>query len=314
MQALANAESPHELQEGWQRLQANFGRLFSESSDTNSLKALLLKLAMRGLLVNQEAGDTHPNALLQQVANEKAQLTAAKKLKAGTTIPAPSEVELPYELPKGWTWARVVDLVEVGTGATPAKSEPTYYGGDIPWYTSSATNEQFARKPETFITEKALVETNCKVFPAGSLIVAMYGQGKTRGQVSEMLVAGATNQAVAALVFFESSKRVKRFLKYYFEKIYDEIRLQAEGGPQPNLSVGKIKEILVPVPPLEEQERIVAQLDELIEQCNDWGAQLKQRDVVASQLAALAVTEITAIANEGYEDAAATFSQTELIA
>ncbi|MCP5282319.1 MAG: restriction endonuclease subunit S [Rhodoferax sp.] len=314
LQALASAESPHELQESWQRLQANFGRLFSEHSDTNALKSLLLKLSMRGLLVHQEAGDTHAGTLLQQIANEKTRLIAAKKLKTSTAIPAPSDAELPYALPNGWTWARVVDLVDVGTGATPAKSEPAYYGGDTPWYTSSATNEKFALQPDTFITEKALAETNCKVFPAGSLIVAMYGQGKTRGQVSELVVAGATNQAIAALVFFESSKRTKRYLKYFFEKIYDEIRLQAEGGPQPNLSVGKIKEILVPVPPLEEQERIVARLDELIEQCNEWSAQLKRRDVLARQFAALSVAEITGVANERSKDVVVKAPQTELIA
>ena len=314
LQALASAESPHEQQESWHRLQAHFGRLFSEPSHTNSLKSLLLKLAMRGLLVRQEAGDLHSETLLQQIANEKARLIAAKTLKASTAIPAPSDAELPYVLPVGWTWARVVELVDVGTGATPAKSEPAYYGGETPWYTSSATNERFARKPETFITEKALAETNCKVFPAGSLIVAMYGQGKTRGQVSELVVAGATNQAIAALVFFESSKRTKRFLKYFFEKIYDEIRLQAEGGPQPNLSVGKIKETLVPVPPLEEQERIVARLDELFEQCNHWGSQLRQRNDLGRQLAALAVADITGIAHEGTEDVAVKAPQTELIA
>ncbi|AYM98328.1 restriction endonuclease subunit S [Acidovorax sp. 1608163] len=314
LQALASAESPHELQESWQRLQANFGRLFSEPSDTKSLKSLLLQLAMQGLLVNQEASDTHSGTLLQQIANEKARLIAAKTLKASTAIPPPSDAELPYALPAGWTWARVVDLVDVGTGATPTKSEPTYYGGETPWYTSSATNEKFALKPETFITEKALAETNCKVFPAGSLIVAMYGQGKTRGQVSELVVAGATNQAIAALVFFESSQRTKRFLKYFFEKIYDEVRLQAEGGPQPNLSVGKIKEILVPVPPLEEQERIVARLDELLEQCNHWGLQLRQRNDLGSQFAALAVADITGIAHERTEDVAVKPPPTELIA
>lgn len=314
LQVLASAESPRELQESWQRLEAHFESLFSDSSDTNSLKSLLLKLAMRGLLVKQEAGDLHSETFLQQIANEKARLIAAKTLKASAAIPAPSDAELPYVLPAGWTWARVVDLVDVGTGATPAKSEPTYYGGETPWYTSSATNEKFARKPETFITEKALAETNCKVFPAGSLIVAMYGQGKTRGQVSELVVAGATNQAIAALVFFESSKPTKRFLKYFFEKIYDEIRLQAEGGPQPNLSVGKIKEILVPVPPLEERERIVARLDELFEQCDEWSSLLKRRDVLARQFAALAVAKITGVANERSEDVAVKVPQTELIA
>jgi type I restriction enzyme S subunit len=188
-----------------------------------------------------------------------------------------------------------------GEPHTPAKSEPSYYGGDIPWYTSSATNEKFARQPEATITDKALNETNCKVFPAGSLIVALYGQGKTRGQISEITVAGATNQALAALVFFKSSFKSKRFIKYYFEKIYDEIRLQAEGGPQPNLNVRKIKETLIPVPPIEEQKRIVARLDELMLICDQMEKQFRDSRKLAKRLAVSAVASLTGIAIEQEE-------------
>jgi type I restriction enzyme S subunit len=99
-------------------------------------------------------------------------------------------------------------------------------------------------------------------------MVAMYGQGKTRGQVSEIVIPGATNQAVAALVFFKSSEGIRKYLKYFFIKIYDEIRLLAEGAAQPNLNVGKIKETLVPLPPLSEQHRIVARIDQLMALCD----------------------------------------------
>jgi type I restriction enzyme, S subunit len=136
------------------------------------------------------------------------------------------------------------------------------------WYTSSATNNIIAKTPETFITESALRETNCKIFPSGSLIIAMYGQGKTRGQISEIIVPGATNQAIAAMVFYESSQEIKRYIKYYFVKIYEEIRSMAEGGAQPNLNVGKIKETLIPLPPLAEQYRIVAEIDRLMALCD----------------------------------------------
>lgn len=314
LQALASAQSPHELKTSWQRLQANYGRLFSEPGDVNSVKWLLLNLAMRGLLVDQSECDINADTLLKSVDDERRRLFATKKIKASAAIPLPREDDLPYALPKRWTWARVSDLVEVCTGATPAKSEPAYYGGDVPWYTSSATNEKFARKPETFITQKALAETNCKVFPAGSLIVALYGQGKTRGQISEITVAGATNQAIAALVFFESSLASKRYIKYYFEKIYDEIRLQAEGGPQPNLNVSKIKETLIPIPPPQEQQRIANRLDELFSLCDLWQAQLKARTSLSEQLAAASVAALTGIAIEHDEHTAVKAPQTELIA
>lgn len=312
LQAVAKAQSPHELQTSWARLEANFGRLFSAPEDVVSLKSLMLNIAMRGFLVEQSGLDTSAHKQLQEIEAERLQRVADKTIKASTAIPLPRAEELPYSLPKGWAWARVADLVEVGTGATPRKSEHDYYGGAIPWYTSSATNDKFARVPETYISEKALSETNCKIFPAGSLIVALYGQGKTRGQVSELTLAGATNQAIAALVFFEASLRTKRFLKYYFEKIYDEIRLQAEGGPQPNLSVGKIKETFVPLPPVEEQERIVARLDELLGQCEGMSDLLKAKNAAAQQLVRVAVSSLTGIAIE-QEEEPVKVPQTELI-
>jgi len=314
LQAVAAATNPHEFHTAWTRLAYNFSQLFHVSEDLFSLKSLILGLAVRGLVVEQSRTDTPAKELLKNIDMERQKLIAAKKLKAGVTLPPVSSAELPYQLPKGWVWARVIDLVDVGTGATPAKSEPSYYGGDFPWYTSSATNDKVAKHPEKFITQKAINETNCKVFPSGSLIVALYGQGKTRGQISELLVAGATNQALAAMVFFESSLGTKGYLKYFFEKIYDEIRLQAEGGPQPNLNVGKIKETLIPVPPLEEQHRIVAKLDQLLSICDQLSNKLHSSNTVAKKLAVASIASITGITTEHQEDEPVKVPQTELIA
>jgi type I restriction enzyme S subunit len=313
LQAVAAATSPHELQTTWTRLANSFGMLFDAPEDVNLFKSLVLRLAARGLLVKQSSADTPATELLKNIDAERRQLISEKKIKGGITLPPIKEDDYPYQLPKGWVWARVIDLVDVGTGSTPAKSEPSYYGGDVPWYTSSATNEIFARHPQTFITQKALKETNCKVFPVGSLIIALYGQGKTRGQISELMIPGATNQALAAMVFFNSSLGVKGYLKYFFKKIYDEIRSQAEGGPQPNLNVGKIKETLIPVPPIEEQTRIVSKLDQLMAQCDRFGEQLRSKKTVAEKFAVALVESITGIATEQEEEPMKA-PQTELIA
>jgi type I restriction enzyme S subunit len=313
LQAVAANQSPQELKESWQRLQSNFGQLFSAPEDVAALRTLILNLGMMGLIVEQQKTDTPVENLIAAIDSERQALISSKKLKPNVPLVMPQEDDLPYKLPKGWKWLRVMDLVDVGTGATPAKTENSYYGGNTPWYTSSATNQKFARLPETFITEKALKETNCKIFPSGSLIVAMYGQGKTRGQISEITVPGATNQAIAALVFFESSLRTKRFIKYFFEKIYDEIRQQAEGGPQPNLNVRKIKETLIPVPPIEEQERIVNRLNELMITCEQLEDSLKKANKYSERLATASVASLTGIAIEQEEEPMKA-PQTELVA
>ncbi len=252
----------------WNFIQQHFGELYSVKANVAELRKAILQLAVMGRLVPQDPTDQPASELLKEIDAEKQRLVKAGKIKPRKPLPTIKPEEVPYQLPQGWEWVRVAELTDVGTGSTPETTNQDFYGGSIPWYTSSATNDLFAAMPDKFITEKAISETNCKVFPAGSLMVAMYGQGKTRGQVSEIVIPGATNQAVAALVFFKSSEGIRKYLKYFFIKIYDEIRLLAEGAAQPNLNVGKIKETLVPLPPLSEQHRIVARIDQLMALCD----------------------------------------------
>lgn len=252
----------------WSFIEQHFGELYSGKENVAQLRKAILQLAVTGRLVPQDPNDPPASELLEEIEAERLRLVRTGKIKTPKPLPPIKPEEVPYQLPPGWEWARVAELTDVGTGSTPETTNQDFYGGSIPWYTSSATNDLFAPMPDKFITEKAISETNCKVFPAGSLMVAMYGQGKTRGQVSEIVIPGATNQAVAALVFFRSSEGIKKYLKYFFIKIYDEIRLLAEGAAQPNLNIGKIKETLVPLPPLSEQHRIVARIDRLMALCD----------------------------------------------
>jgi type I restriction enzyme S subunit len=255
-------------------LQQHFDTAFSAPDGIKKLRELILTLAMQGKLVQQDPNDPPASKLLKEIEAEKKRLVKEGKIKAPKPLPPVMEEEKRYDLPRGWEWVQVANLTDVGTGSTPETTNVDYYGGYIPWYTSSATNNLFATMPDKFITEKAIKETNCKVFPAGSLMVAMYGQGKTRGQISEIVTPGATNQAVAVMVFYASSEGVRKYLKYFFMKIYDEIRLLAEGAAQPNLNVGKIKETLIPLPPLSEQHRIVAKIDQLMVLCDTLDQQI----------------------------------------
>lgn len=85
----------------------------------------------------------------------------------------------PYELPKGWKWCKLGDIAYVGTGATPLTTCKYYYeNGNIAWINSSSTKVPFIAKASNFITRKAIEETNCLVYPKGTLVIAMYGEGK----------------------------------------------------------------------------------------------------------------------------------------
>jgi len=265
---LLTAKESDDFSTAWRFITQHFGELYSVKENVVELRKAILQLAVMGKLVPQDPKDEPASELLKAIELEKQQLIKEGKVKTQKPLPKISSEEIPYELPKEWEWVRVIDMVDVGTGSTPATTNSEYYNGNIPWYTSSSTNDSVAEKPEKFITEKAIKETNCKIFPSGSLIIALYGQGKTRGQISEIVIPGATNQAIAAMIFYESSQKTKQYTKYYFVKIYDEIRSLAEGAAQPNLNVGKIKETLIPLPPLAEQRRIVAKIDQLMALCD----------------------------------------------
>jgi type I restriction enzyme, S subunit len=101
--------------------------------------------------------------------------------------------------------------------------------------------------------------------PIGTLLVAMYGEGQTRGRCSELLIEATTNQACAAIVVDRESACSSAYLKLYFKASYEANRLLSAGGVQPNLSVGTLKNLLIAVPPMGEQIRIVRQTTERID-------------------------------------------------
>jgi len=181
-------------------------------------------------------------------------LDAAVKGRIGTAPHASN-----YELPTGWRWSSVGDLAKVGTGATPSRSNEAFYrDGTIPWITSSAVNEPFVDATDQFVTDEALRQTNLTLYPPGTLLVAMYGEGKTRGKCSELRISATTNQALAAL---QVEPTLRPWLKLFLEHNYDNTRRIASGGVQPNLNLGLIRAIRLPLPPVEEQELIVAEVD-----------------------------------------------------
>jgi type I restriction enzyme S subunit len=160
----------------------------------------------------------------------------------------PDTTGLP-DLPEGWAWATVEQLAFVETGATPKRTEPRYYDPDgTPWVTSTAVNADIVAECQDRISDLALKETNTKVFPKGSLIVAMYGEGKTRGKIASLGIDAATNQACAALLVSHLDNSVSKYLKRFFEYNYEAIRMESSGGVQPNLNLSIIKNTCLPVP------------------------------------------------------------------
>lgn len=140
-------------------------------------------------------------------------------------------------------------LGTVGTGATPLKSKRDYYlGGRIPWVTSGDLARGLISEPTHFITQVALDETPVKLWPAGTLLVAMYGEGKTRGTVAELGLESTTNQACAAIVLYDQTPTHRAWVRLVLDSKYEAMRRLASGGVQPNLNLGIVRALEIPVP------------------------------------------------------------------
>ncbi|MEZ3576449.1 MAG: restriction endonuclease subunit S, partial [Muribaculaceae bacterium] len=237
--------------------------------DTKELRQKILDLAIRGKLVPQDPNDEPASVLLERIRAEKERLIAEGKIKRpkkSKASSAPShyqQFEPPFSIPDSWEWVRLEDVAKIGTGATPSKSNMEYYGGNINWVSSSVTSFPYVDEPTELITELALKETNCEIYPTGTLLMAMYGEGKTRGQVTELRIEAASNQACAAIIPYIPT--TKNFVKLYLLANYYQLRRLAEGGNQPNLNLGKISTLFIPLPPLQEQQRIVKQYEFILE-------------------------------------------------
>ncbi|MFJ5269354.1 restriction endonuclease subunit S [Streptomyces sp. NPDC088358] len=161
-----------------------------------------------------------------------------------------------------WDHVTVGSLAKVSTGATPARHRADYYeDGAIPWVTSSLLNQPTVDNAEQFITEKALNETSVKLFPAGTLLLAMYGEGKTRGRCSELRISATTNQACAAIQLHTESQQWLPWVKLVLDATYDRNRRLASGGVQPNLNLGTVRKIEIPLPDDDVAKCIMTEVD-----------------------------------------------------
>lgn len=157
-------------------------------------------------------------------------------------------------LPKSWRRSTLGEIARITSGGTPDRSKPEYWGGDVPWVTTGEIQFNTITDTVEKITAAGLQNSSAKLFPPGTLLMAMYGQGKTRGQVAKLSIDAATNQACAAIQL-----RDKHDVDFYFQYLtsqYEELRELGNAGTQKNLNGGIIKGLGVPVPPYCEQRRI----------------------------------------------------------
>ena len=156
----------------------------------------------------------------------------------------------------GYPYLALKDLSDVISGGTPSRGKAEFWNnGTIPWVKTTELKNNVITDVDEYITEEGLVNSSAKLVPAGTILVAMYGQGKTRGMTAYLDIEASTNQACACIL--PSDKIDSMFMWKYFELSYDKLRSLAQGAGQPNLNGNMIKNFKVLVPPIEMQKSYV---------------------------------------------------------
>jgi type I restriction enzyme S subunit len=231
------------IEEAFSKLDAGEAGLQACRQRLKRMRAAVLAAAVTGRLVHQDPTDTPATKLLADLGVERAS-------------------ERPLALPDGWAFASVSDIAIVGSGTTPKRGREDYWlGGSIPWVTSGALNAGVVREASEYVTDAALRETSLRLWPAGTLLVAMYGEGQTRGRCAELAIEATCNQACAAISVRDGLDDFRPILRLHFDANYSANRRLAAGGVQPNLSGALIKAMIVALPPPGEAIRIVAEVE-----------------------------------------------------
>ncbi|WP_350314565.1 restriction endonuclease subunit S [Pseudoalteromonas sp. TB43-MNA-CIBAN-0091] len=236
------------------------------------LRELILELAVRGKLVPQDQNDEPASVLLERIAAEKAQLVKDKKIKKPKALPAISEDEKPFELPKGWEWVRFPDTSYYGPGKTPSTKNTDFWAessGGIPWVSIadlndvgyvSETNKQVTLLAKTDIFKREPV-------PKGTLLMSFK---LTVGKVSFLEMPAFHNEAIISIFPYSGVSK---------EYLFRVLPNRANKGNKKNAVMGftlnseSLSLLVVPIPPEKEQQRIVAKVDELMGLCDALEAQ-----------------------------------------
>jgi type I restriction enzyme S subunit len=276
---------------------ANLNFIFHKSYAITpaDLRKSILTLAVQGKLVDQLSSDEPANKLLERIRKTKGRLISERAIRRQDTDPI-DESDAPFPAPKSWVWTRLGEIGDWGSGSTPARGNHDLYDGGIAWLKSGELNDnQALAGSEETVTELALKTGSFRRNQPGDVLLAMYGA--TIGKVAILAEPAVTNQAVCGCTPFDGVSN--RYLFSFLLSQRARFHSASEGGAQPNISKVKIVGFPIPLPPLAEQKRIVAKLDELMALVDALETQLAASRATAANLLTALVAELTGTPNNG---------------
>ena len=317
LQAVASATSPFELQSTWTRLAGNFGELFQTPEDVVELRELILDMAMRGYLVEQDAMEKSAEILRGHLEDKKRELSKLRKLKLQKSLSQIGEDEIPFKVPPEWEWIRLGQIAELINGDR-GKNYPNrdeYVSAGVPWINTGHIEPDgtLTRHYMNFISREKFERLNSGKIESGDLVYCL--RGATFGKTAFVTPYKEGAIASSLMIIRPIISALSRFLYYYLISPLGRSQIFRfdNGTAQPNLSANSVGLFSYPLPPLQEQSRIADKIEQLMRACDALDLQLRHSAEVAGRLAVASVSNLTGIAVEQEEESMKA-AQMELIA
>lgn len=228
------------------------------------LKSKVLDLAMRGKLVKQDPNDEPASVLLEKIKAEKAELVKEKTIKKSKPLPETTDDEKPFDIPDSWEWVRLGDIGRIVTGNTPSKHTLLFYGGNIPFIKpADIQNTIINYKTEDYISN--LGQQKARIANEGDILITCIGN-LGRNNVVQQRVAYNQQINMISPIFVDSHLLHYFMLSHFF--IFS-MYLYASATTLPILNKTKLSNLMIPIPPLSEQKRIVDKINYLFTKLNN---------------------------------------------
>jgi len=274
--ALANSTSTEEAADHWQRIAAHFDLLLDRPAAVDRLEQAILQLAVRGRLVPQNPADEPASALLQKIRAEKDRLIAAGQLKRDKPLPPISDEEKPFELPEGWEWVRLGQIIELISGQHLLPNEYSEnLDLEIPYLTGPAEFGPMNPQPTRSTNERRAIATK------GDILITVKGSGVGKLNSVGFEELAISRQLMAIRPFITSND----FLFLALSVLGTSFQEKSVGIAIPGISRVDVTDAIVALPPLTEQSRIVARVAELRALCAQLRERLTATDQTRSRLA-----------------------------
>ncbi|MBC8232758.1 restriction endonuclease subunit S [bacterium] len=276
---LLEAKNGDEFRESSKFISDNFDLLYSDQRNIEKLKQAILQEALQGRLVPQYPTDESATELIKRIKYDKAYLISKKKIKRTKPLPPISPDEMPYELPEGWAWVRLGEIaVKLGAGSTPRGGKSVYQDHGIKFIRSqNVWNNGLRLDDVVFISEEINARMKLSVVKPKDILLNITGASIGRSAlVPDDFDTGNVNQHVTIVRLVDSE--IRKFahlclISPYVQKMIMDVQV---GISREGLSMSRLATFLIPIPPLNEQKRIVAKVDKLMKLCDELESQLVQ--------------------------------------